>query len=332
MTIFDEMINELLEKREPIEQSELKLQPGDPQNFKEFIGQNNLKKILTNTITASKRMEVSLPHILLFSRICGFGKTTLSKLIGKAWESECYWTTGSSLDNVQKLKNILKSVFKKENSILFIDEIHRLKVSVAENLYLPMENFNVKVILGNETITTKPFTLIGLTTQKGYLPKPLLDRFQLQLSYDDYNNKEIESIAKRFITKKGFRFSNTLIKEITNRSFLVPRILKAIIVNYINHIVGEDISPSIESFMSFCKLMQIDELGFDKYLRLILKTLSIHGRIGLGSLEKMTQIDRKSLSNHYEPILLACGFITYSKSGREITERGLAYCNRKRSK
>jgi len=55
-----------------------------------------------------------------------------------------------------------------DGDILFIDEIHRLKPSVEEVLYIAMEDYVIDMVMpegGNVRIPLNKFTLIGATTK-----------------------------------------------------------------------------------------------------------------------------------------------------------------------
>jgi len=309
------------------ESKKVKLREDEPKSFAEYVGQDNVKILLQNYIKLAKKENKALPHTLICSTVPGYGKTTLAKLIINKIGYNAFWVTGSGLDSNLQLKNLLKSVFKNKNSILVIDEIHRIKPAIAENLYLPMENFNFNISISGDNLKTNAFTLLGMTTQKGYLPQPLLDRFILQIELQEYTVKDLVKIIKNYIKKLNCRISNAILINIVARSFLIPRVAKSLTLNYINYIKGAGKKASIKTFNEFCQLIGINNIGLDRSAIKILQVLKENEKVGLHSLSKLTLIDKRSINEFYEPILLKLKLITYTRSGRCLTEKGLEILN-----
>jgi len=322
-----EMLQKLFDEVATPDKSEagdFKMSKEEPKNFKEYIGQGKSKKLLESTIRACEILDKPLPHTLIESRIAGFGKTTLAKLIINRAKRSGFWTVGSSLDSVIKARNILESAFNAKNAIILIDEIHRLKPNVAEVFYLPMEQFNKTMDVGGKTTMTKPFSILGLTTQKGYLLKPFMDRFQFQITLDDYTAEDIKAILSNYKKKCKLKISNRGLDMIVARSFLIPRIAKSLLKNFMYYSIGNDSRGTVAELNEYFDLAEIDRLGFDKNMRKILYAL-VGQKIGLAALEKITQIDRKSINNFYEPLLLKYGLISYTRGGRELSAGGQKY-------
>ena len=85
----------------------------------------------------------------------------------------------------------------------FLDEIHRLNRQIEEVLYPAMEDFAMDIVLGQgpsaRTIRMDlpHFTLVGATTRKGLLTKPLLDRFGVAERLEYYGPEDLEKIVVR---------------------------------------------------------------------------------------------------------------------------------------
>jgi Holliday junction DNA helicase RuvB len=90
-------------------------------------------------------------------------------------------TSGPALSRPTDLVATLHRV--QHGDVLFIDEIHRLPVTVEEFIYSAMEDFRIDICLDSGLnartvqIPLKPFTLIGATTRAGLLSSPLRSRF-----------------------------------------------------------------------------------------------------------------------------------------------------------
>jgi len=85
---------------------------------------------------------------------------------------------------------------------LFIDEIHRLKPSIEELLYIAMEDFLLDVVMpegGSMKIPLVPFTLIGATTNRDQLTEPLKNRFVYDCQFVPYSDSEKQAILNHYL-------------------------------------------------------------------------------------------------------------------------------------
>ena len=111
-----------------------------PKYLTEFQGQNELKENLEIYIEAAKKRGEALDHIFLQGPP-GLGKTTLASIIANEMGSDIKLTSATALDKPKDLVGILTNLSK--GSILFIDEIHGLKKSMEETLYVAMEDYKI---------------------------------------------------------------------------------------------------------------------------------------------------------------------------------------------
>ena len=145
-----------------------------PKFFSQFIGQAKVKRKLELYCEAARKRGEPIDHILL-SGPPGLGKTTLANVIADALGVNIFATSGPAIDKKGDLAGLLTNL--KEGDILFIDEIHRLHISVEETLYSAMEDGKMDVVMGEGPharsirIGLKPFSLIGATTRSGLFIK-----------------------------------------------------------------------------------------------------------------------------------------------------------------
>ena len=139
-----------------------------PKTFPEYIGQTEIKKNLQIFIQAAKKRQEVLEHVLLYGPP-GLGKTTLANIIANEIGANIKTTSGPAIEKQGDLASIITNL--KENDVLFIDEIHRLKPIIEEILYSAMEDFSLDIILGkgpsarSMKLSLPQFTLIGATTK-----------------------------------------------------------------------------------------------------------------------------------------------------------------------
>jgi holliday junction DNA helicase RuvB len=150
-----------------------------PRRMDEMVGQRDVIERLKIAIEAAQKRDEPLGHIL-FDGPPGLGKTTFATVIPTEMGTTVQMANGAGLRAPKDLLPYLTNL--SEDSVLFIDEIHRIPKPVEEYLYTAMEDFRIDIILGDgvnaRTLNyeLKPFTLIGATTRAGMLSAPLRDR------------------------------------------------------------------------------------------------------------------------------------------------------------
>jgi Holliday junction DNA helicase RuvB len=303
-----------------------------PKKLDDFIGQESIKKQLKIFIEAAKRREKPLDHILLYGP-AGLGKTTLSIIVANEMSSNIKIVSAQVFEKNGDLVALLSSV--KDNDIVFIDEIHRLKINLEEVLFPAMEDFKLDVLIGkgvsSQTVRLNlpHFTLIGATTQVGNISKPLQTRFGIILKMDYYDDNSLQKIILRASKLLQIDIDDDSALEIAKRSRGTPRIairlLKRVhdfsIFLKKNLITVDVVNKSLEE-------IGIDKDGLDLMDRRILTTILNDyngGPVGLSTLSISISEDKRTLEEFYEPFLIQKGFIRRTSKGRMITEKGMEY-------
>jgi Holliday junction DNA helicase RuvB len=303
-----------------------------PQSLNEYIGQQQLKDNLGLLIEASKIRKEALDHIL-FHGPPGLGKTTLANIIGKELKVGVRVTSGPALEKPGDLASIITNL--KENDILFIDEIHRLRPAVEEILYTAMEDFGIDIVLGKGPgakamrLKLPKFSLVGATTKMSMLSSPLRDRFGALFKLEFYEladlKKIIERSAKILNCEIDEESATKLAKSARNTPRIANRLLKR--VRDFAQVEGSNVID-MKITQKCLKALGIDELGLDNQDRAILNAIIDKfrgGPVGLGTLAAAISEDEDTVEDVYEPFLMQLGFLERTNRGRAVTERAYGH-------
>jgi len=297
-----------------------------PAQLDDFVGQQPIKQNLQISITAAKKRNDVLEHVLLYGNP-GLGKTTLAHIIAREMGSNIKITSGPTLEKVGDLAAILSNL--QRGDILFIDEIHRLNKTIAEVLYPALEDYVLDIIIGQgpsaRTIRMplEKFTLIGATTKMSLLPGPLRDRFGHVFHLNFYEHEDIEKIINRNATLLNTKLEPEAANLIAQRSRRTPRIANRLLkrardyaeVNNRNTIAKHTASETMA-------MLSIDEFGLDEIDRRLLSSLieKFNGNpVGLNTLSASIAEEMDTIEDIYEPYLLQIGFLERTPRGRKAT-------------
>lgn len=299
-----------------------------PKYLSDFQGQEELKENLSIYIRAAKERGEALDHIFLQGPP-GLGKTTLASIIANEMGTEIKLTSATALDKPKDLVGILTNLTK--GSILFIDEIHGLKKSMEETLYIAMEDYEIDWVIGQGPaartmrIDLEPFTLIGATTRAGAVSKPLENRFGIPIKIDLYSPEELALIIERSAKILNVKIDREATMKIAICSRGTPRIANRILrrVRDIATVMGDG-NINIEMANLGLEKLGIDSNGLDKTDRSILKTIiEVYdgGPVGLEALAASINDAAESIEVYYEPYLMRQGYLKRTTRGRCVTSK-----------
>lgn len=300
-----------------------------PQSFNEYIGQEKIKKNLHILLSAAKKRNEPVEHILLYGP-AGLGKTTLSNIIAKEMNVGIKITSGPAIERVGDLGSILTNL--NDGDVLFIDEIHRLNKLVEEILYPAMEDYKLDIIVGKGPsartlqLDLPHFTLIGATTRLGSISNPLRDRFGAIHKLNFYETEEIESIIERSSKILNIKIDQDGCKNISICSRQTPRVANRILKRVRDFAQMENMDIiNKEISQRALKMIDIDELGLEPADRDIIRIIIENfkgGPVGVQTIAAATHEEVQTIEDVYEPFLIQSGLLARTPRGRIVTEKG----------
>ncbi len=299
-----------------------------PQELKHFIGQEKVVENLRLYIQAARGRGEALDHVL-FSGQPGLGKTTLARLIASEMAVGIKECSAPTLERAGDLVGLLTSLDQAD--VLFIDEIHRLPVSIEEYLYSAMEDGHVDVMLDtgpaarSVRIELKAFTLVGATTREGLLAAPFRARFGVLERLEPYSIERLVEILQRSARIFDLEMGVEAAKLLAMRARGTPRIANRILrrVRDVAQVKGGN-KIDLEVAQEGLERLGIDQHGLTLLDRKILHVLGRNQNkpVGLKTLATAIGEVEDTIEDVYEPFLIQQGIISKTARGRTLTPYG----------
>ncbi|MDX1961746.1 MAG: Holliday junction branch migration DNA helicase RuvB [Pirellulales bacterium] len=303
-----------------------------PAQLGEMVGQRAVFERIMIAVDAARKRGETLGHIL-FDGPPGLGKTTFATCIPRELGKSLQIASGATLMAPKDLVPYLTNA--EEQSVLFIDEIHRMPKAVEEFLYPAMEDFRIDITLGEGmsartlNMPLRPFTLIGATTRTGLISAPLRDRFHMREHLDFYSIEELAEIIGRNALKLRLPIDTASKLEIAQRSRGTPRLANNRL-RWVRDFATSraDGAVTLAVTREALAMQAIDLLGLDGQDRKYLETLARvfqGGPVGVEALAHTMNTAPDTLADEVEPFLLRSELVIRTPRGRKLTDRGFTH-------
>ena len=294
-----------------------------PTKFDDILGQSSVLEALNISVTSAKKRNTCLGHILFYGPP-GTGKTTLANAISNEMGCPLQTANGANLRSIKSVYAYLKKI--EDNSILFIDEIHRMTKIVEEFLYPVMEDFKIDMAISEDKTISLPipnFTLIGATTEIGLLAKPFIDRFKNKHTLKLYSDEELKAIAASNVDKLKISLSEDAMNLVATISKGTPRIVNSTLEWVRDYKIAHNLGElSVEDVESAMKIRGIDSNGLTDVDRQYLRALNNSDTpLAISTIAATIGIDRTTIEDTIEPWLLRNHIILKTPRGRILNRK-----------
>jgi Holliday junction DNA helicase RuvB len=256
------------------------------------------------------------------------GKTTLAGIMANEMGADFKVTSAPALEKPKDLAGVLTTM--KENSVFFIDEIHRLKPAMEEMLYIAMEDYEIDWVVGQGPsartmrIPIPEFTLIGATTKAGQVAGPLYSRFGITVRMNFYTQEDIARIIRRTAAILEVSIDEEAVEQLAGSSRGTPRVANRLLRRMRDYAqVLADGTITAEVIRDGLGRLEIDHYGLERHDREILRTIIEKyngGPVGADTLSISVGEAVESLEDFYEPYLIQRGFLQRTPRGRIATD------------
>lgn len=307
-----------------------------PSSWKEYVGQEKIKKNLGVIIAAAKKRGEAMDHVL-FAGPAGLGKTTLAYLTAKELGSQLKVTSGPALEKAGDLAATLTNL--EPGDVLFIDEAHRINRLIEEVLYPAMESRKLHLMVGkgpgarNLVFDLPPFTLLAATTRENLLSQPLRSRFGATFRLHYYDEEDMRRILERSAKLLDTQLSPEAIEILARASRATPRIANRLLKRARDYAqVQEKEQIGAPEAKQTLELLEIDSRGLEPQDRRLLETIIEKfdgGPVGINTLAAALGEERGVIEDIYEPYLMSLGFLQRTSAGRVVLPPAYQHLGRK---
>ena len=291
-----------------------------PNTLSEIIGQQETVKVLDISVRAAKGRGEALGHCLLDGGP-GLGKTSLAVAVGNDMGVPVQVANGPAIRSIKHVLPYLSRLTT--NSILFVDEIHRVVPMVQEFLYTAMEDYKVYLTSKDTnpvTMELPRFTLIAATTEAGSISRPLYDRFMIHQHLRYYTTRELTILIRKNAGLLMMDISEDAAEILAGASRGTPRVANNLL-RWVRDFAAVGSVIRTNAVVSALTTLGVERNGLDAQDKKYLEALEHRfngGPAGLATLAAATGLTIDTLTGTIEPYLLRENLIDKTPLGRVL--------------
>jgi Holliday junction DNA helicase RuvB len=292
-----------------------------PQLLDDIVGQKRVVANLRRAVAAARRLGEPVRHILLYGP-AGLGKTTLARVVANEMGTACRRVSAPVVPGVGEMLGLLTSL--RDGDILFLDEVHRLPVRIAEFLYEAMEDgeLSLPVSCGIRRkvlhVRLNKFTVIGATTDEDLLLASFRGRFGIREHLEFYRPEELTELLLRAAAGAGLELEADAAGLLAGVSRDTPREALGLLWSMREEVaVAGQSRVTRETVVRVLEALGIDGEGLRPFDRAYLDALGeARGALGLATLAGRLGVSRQALQQVHEPYLIRRGLVRVTRDGR----------------
>ena len=302
-----------------------------PRDWHGYVGQEKVKRTMLVHATSAKTKGARLPHTLLASNRPGVGKTHMSRLCAslmgvRQFELVPPFNIYTIVEAIQQLR---------DKDILFIDEIHKLSDNGAKGseILLKILEEGWAPLPSGEIVHLPDVSLVAATTDRGRLPRTVIDRFKIKPTFEKYTLPQLAEIAVIMASRHRVLdiVTNELACTIAKACRDTPRITEEMVMAVSAMFDSYAMIPSSAELLEFLDTepdgMGPEHITYLTALRTFFRRETKKGVVeyisGEPSLRSLVRVDKDDLV-WVEQFLIEKGCIDKTPQGRRLTEDGIA--------
>lgn len=315
--IFNDLLEDFDLEDDP---DDVELEPTGPvdqfrlDDMSEFVGQKRLVTTLRIHLEAARIDNKEYLDPVLLHGVPGSGKTTLAHLIA----------TELGVDLIKLImpatEKALHSAITSGPGVLLLDELHSADKRQQESLF-PLLEFGYIQTKSGYRVQADGVTIVGASTERQKILKPLYDRFKIKPEFDPYTDEEMGRIVASMARKVEVELTDGECRALGRACSGVPRNASRLVIGARALALAAGERPSVSDVLRFC---DVDADGLERLHYRYLETLAKFG--GTKGLRPMATVLRlnESVVMDLEALLFAKDMIQYGNTGRELTSTGYA--------